>query len=168
MRRRRWLTLVAPVALIGVTASCNDEITALDRNFEENANWVATLSGANEVPAVTTSATGQVWFIDRGSVIDYYMEYSGLLAPANNSHIHRGAAGVAGAVMVQLALTRQQGGFVVGSIDMLNPDISSEAGTQTADELRNLMNTGGVYVNVHSVEPPGESTGEIRGQITPR
>jgi hypothetical protein len=101
-------------------------------------------------------------------LIDYYMEYSGLLAAANNAHIHRGAAGVAGAVMVPLAFTRQQGGFVVGSIDMLNPDISAEAGTQTADELRNLMNTGGVYVNVHSNEPPGESSGEIRGQITRR
>lgn len=166
--RRRWLILVAPIALIAVTASCNDEITALDRNFEENATWIATLSGANEVPAVNTSATGRAWFVDRGSVIDYYMEYSGLLAAANNAHIHRGAAGVAGPVMVQLAFTRQQGGFVVGSIDMLNPDISAEAGTQTADELRNLMNTGGVYVNVHSNEPPGESSGEIRGQITRR
>jgi hypothetical protein len=166
--RSRLLVTVAALALTGAVTSCDDEISGLDESFREDADWIATLNGANEVPPVATAATGQVWFVDRGAVIDYYMEYSGLLANANNSHIHRGGATVAGAVMVQLAFTRQQAGFVIGSIDMLNPDISAEAGTQTADELRTLMNTGGAYVNVHSNEPPGESSGEIRGQINPR
>jgi hypothetical protein len=166
MRSRLFIPALA-LALTGVITSC-DGATGIDENFRNDADWIAIMNGANEVPPVTTPATGQVWFVDRGTVIDYYMEYSGLLANANNSHIHRGGPTVAGAVMVQLAFTRQQAGFVVGSIDMLNPDISSEAGTQTADELRTLMNSGGVYVNVHSNEPPGESTGEIRGQINPR
>jgi hypothetical protein len=168
--RSRLLVPVLALALISAIASCSDTITSLDRNFEDDATWIATMNGANERPtAVTTPATGRAWFIDRGTTIDYRMEYSGLLANANNAHIHRGTADVAGAVMVQLSFVRLTSGVVLGTIDMTQADISSEAGTQTPDELRSLLNSGGAYVNVHSSpQPPGFPAGEIRGQVNRR
>lgn len=168
--RSRLLVPVFVLALIGAVTSCNDNtISGIDENFTANATWTATMNAANEVPAVTSPATGRAWFIDRGTTIDYRMEYGGLLANANNAHIHRGTATVAGAVMVQLLFVRQQGGVVIGTIDMTQADISAEAGTQTPEELRALLNSGGAYVNVHSSpQPPGFPGGEIRGQVNPR
>ena len=172
--RSRLLVSVFAFALTGAVTSCEDNITAIDQNFEENATWEATLSGANETPAVTTSATGRALFIDRGNTIDYYMEYSGLTSNAINAHIHRGAAGVAGGTMVQLFFVNgATSGVVIGTIDMTrlagtpptNDVAPLETGNQSAADFRTLLNTGGAYVNVHSVNFGG---GEIRGQINPR
>jgi CHRD domain-containing protein len=170
--RSRLLVPLFALALTGATTSCNDEITALNRSFEEDATWEATLNGANESPPVTTPATGRAWLVDRGNTIDYYMEYSGLLANASNAHIHRTATG---AVMIQLAFVRQTNGVVVGTIDVspsvtdVSPSPPGETGNQTVAELRTLLGNGGVYVNVHSSpSPPGFPGGEIRGTINPK
>ncbi len=172
--QRRWLVPVAAVALIGVTASCNDDsISGIDENFEENATWTATLNGANERPTPNNSpATGRAWFIDNGSTITYRLEYSGLAAPAFAAHIHRGTADVAGAVMVPLTVVAQTSGVTIGTIDMTVADISSEAGTQSPADLRALLSSGGAYVNVHTncncTPQTGFTGGEIRGQTAAR
>jgi len=172
--QRRWLVPVAAVALIGVTASCDDEsISGIDENFEENATWTATLNAANERPTpVNSPATGRAWFIDNGNTITYRMEYSGLLAPANAAHIHRGTADVAGAVMVPLTIIAQTSGVTIGTIDMTVADVSNEAGVQSPADLRALLNSGGAYVNVHSncgcTPQTGFPGGEIRGQTVAR
>jgi hypothetical protein len=170
--------LVTAFALVvaGLVASCDDEgITGIDENFEEDATWEAVLNGANERPSpITTPATGRAWFVDRGNTIDYYMEYSGLTANATNAHIHRGTAEVAGGTLVQLFFVNgATDGAVVGTIDMtrLAPGTTTvdvaplETGNTSAADFRALLNSGGVYVNVHSATNTG---GEIRGQILPR
>jgi len=164
--QRRTLFPVIAIALIGVLASCDDS-TGIDENFQDDANWTATLSGASEVPAVNTSATGRAWFVDRGNTIDYYLEYNGLTSNAVNAHIHRGAAGTAPAqnVMIPLTFVRQASGVAIGTIDMTVADVSSEAGTQSPADIRAALTSGDTYVNVHSANFTG---GEIRGQITPR
>jgi CHRD domain-containing protein len=167
--RSRLLVPVFALALTGATMSCSDEITALNRSFEEDATWTATLNGANEVPAVTTPATGRSWLVDRGNTIDIYVEYSGLVANATNAHIHRTSSS---GVMVQLPFVQgATSGQVVATIDMtrlvnnVNDVAPLETGNQSAADFRTLLNTGGAYVNVHSVTNPG---GEIRGTINPK
>ena len=66
--RSRLLVPVCLLAFAGVVTSCDDEISGIDENFEENATWEATL--ASEVAGVPATATGQSWFIDRGNTID--------------------------------------------------------------------------------------------------
>lgn len=170
--RSRFLVTAFALAITGVIASCDDsEITGIDENFEENADFEATLNGPNERPTPNQSpATGTALFIDNGTTITYHIRYSGLVANTSNAHIHRGTADVAGAVMVQLPFVAgQTSGEVIGTIDMTLADISSEAGVQSPADLRALFNNGGVYVNIHSApSPPGFPAGEIRGQILPR
>ena len=108
-----------------------------------------TLSGANEVPVNASAATGTGTFaLDpitlalRGGVVT-----TGIVATA--AHIHIGAAGVAGAVIVPLVLNAD-GSWVV------------PAGTLLTPAQFDLLRSGGLYVNVHSVAYPG---GEIRGQL---
>ena len=108
--------------------------------------YSASLSGANEIPPVTTAATGGAQFIldPTGTTLRYEAVFTGLTATA--SHIHTGAVGVNGAVLYPLTLTA-----------------TGAKGTQaiTADDLTTL-NAGGLYVNAHTAAHPG---GEIRGQI---
>ena len=108
--------------------------------------YSASLSGANEVPPVTTSATGGAQFIldPTGTDLRYEAVFTGLTATA--SHIHTGTVGVNGPVLYPLTL-------ITGGAK----------GTQaiTADDLT-ALNAGGLYINAHTVANPG---GEIRGQI---
>ncbi|MFC7515950.1 CHRD domain-containing protein [Herbaspirillum sp. GCM10030257] len=109
-----------------------------------------TLSGANEVPAVTTKASGKSTITvadDRtvsGSVI-----IDDMVATA--AHIHRGAAGQNGPVMIPLSKTSDKV-FAVPANTRL-----TEA--QYAD-----YKAGNLYVNVHSTAHPA---GEIRVQLKP-
>lgn len=108
-----------------------------------------TLSGANEVPANPSAATGTGTFaLDpktlalRGGVAT-----SGITAIA--AHIHTGVAGVPGVVIVPL-LQGADGSWVV------------PAGTFLTPAQFDAFRAGGLYVNVHSA---AYQDGEIRGQI---
>lgn len=111
---------------------------------------VAMLDGAQEVPAVTTAATGQgVMVVDpvtramSGGVV-----FSGVVPTA--SHIHTGAPGVSGGIAVPLTLG-------AGGISAVVPP-----GTLLTQEQYDDLVAGNLYVNVHSAANPG---GEIRGQL---
>lgn len=176
--RSRFLVPAIAFAFIGVLTSCgSNDISGIAEGFDQTSTWRADMNGANERPtAVTTPATGRAWFTDNGTTITYYIEFSGLLAPMSNAHIHRIPTdpNLAGPVMVQLAvLAGEQSGVLSGTIDMRVADISSEAGTQTPAELRTLLSNNGTYVNIHSSSPTGQPQagfpgGEIRGTVVRR
>jgi hypothetical protein len=113
------------------------------------------LSGLNESPAVSTTATGA------GSVVldatnmqmTYRLSASNIVS-VTAAHIHRGAAGSNGPVVVNLlgATALSSGGVLSGTLPT------------TPDILNELM-SGGLYFNVHTTANPG---GEIRGQLEVR
>lgn len=107
-----------------------------------------TLTGDQEVPPVATSADG--WGIVRLNTatgqVDAFVRTFG--APtATAAHIHNGAAGVNGPVVIPLSA----GG----------PGEWTGSGTLTPAQVAALT-SGNNYVNVHTPANPG---GEIRGQI---
>ena len=108
------------------------------------------LSGNQEVPPVTTTATGSgtIKVLNDRSVSGS-VTTSGVAGTA--AHIHMGAKGTNGPVIVPLNKTGDNIWSVPASI-RLN-DTQYEA-----------FGLGNLYVNVHSAANPG---GEIRGQITP-
>ena len=70
-----------------------------------NAHF-ASLDGAQEVPSVTTFGAGGPpgWSISsNGSSITYFLAYSGLSGPSPPPHIHLGAVGAKGGVMLPFA-----------------------------------------------------------------
>lgn len=108
------------------------------------------LSGANEVPAVATTASGNgvLAFNPVTSQISGFVQTSGITGSA--AHIHEAAAGVNGGVIVPMTETPPGSGrWVVPS-----------GSTLTAAQAMSF-NVNGLYVNVHSAANPG---GEIRGQ----
>jgi|GEM_PF-222650 len=108
-----------------------------------------TLNGAQENPAVTTAATGSgVLVIDTESgEVSGSINTFGINATA--AHIHTGAVGVNGPVIIPLAQS-STGVWTVGADAKL-----------TADQVA-AMRAGTLYVNVHTSANPG---GEIRGQV---
>ena len=113
------------------------------------------LSGQNQVPAVDTQGTGTADFRYNPTThkLTWSISYSGLSGPVTAAHIHSGASGANGKVLVPL--TKK------GSMDNASP-IKGSA-TLTEDQAKELM-SGNTYVNVHTADHKG---GEIRGQISP-
>ncbi|WP_165821971.1 CHRD domain-containing protein [Hymenobacter edaphi] len=119
---------------------------------ESDAEYAATLSGAQEVPAVTTSGTGLGTFnlSQDQTRLRFKVVVAGLGSAITNSHFHTGAAGVSGPVIVGTESFRT-GNVIEGEI------------TPTAAFLTALA-AGQIYFNVHTVNNPG---GEVRGQVLP-
>ncbi|MDX1536167.1 CHRD domain-containing protein [Arsukibacterium sp.] len=110
------------------------------------------LSGAQEVPAVTTMASGDGYALVNTD--DYAVELVALtegVDDATMAHIHTGRVGNNGDVLVGLEqVTDEPGKWVTPADTMIDADIFA------------VLASGGHYVNVHTPANPG---GELRGQI---
>ena len=153
--RRPWLPR-AVGALAIVVAACGGESTAAGR-----ATYVATLTGAREVPAAITAASGTATFERTGSDVTYRVSATGFTTALTVGHIHIGGSGVIGSVIVPFTIIAQGGIVAEGTIDLSRPVTQGNI-TITGDSLRTLLDNGGAYVNLHTAAWPG---GEIRGQI---
>ena len=112
----------------------------------------ASLTGATEVPGPgAPGATGQVNVRIKGDQVCFQQSWSGIKATA--SHIHRGARGVAGPVVVPFfkSATPLTVEAATGCIAVA-PALAKELGQRP----------GSFYVNIHTVELPA---GAIRGQL---
>ena len=104
------------------------------------------LTGAQEVPPGTTSATGKAVVMITKDSVSGSIETTGITATA--AHIHQGAAGANGPVIVPMV--KEGDKFVF------------PAGAKLTDAQYEAFKNGGLYLNVHSAAHPG---GEIRAQI---
>ena len=106
------------------------------------------LSGANEVPPVATPAAGTaVVDIKSDRSVTATVTVTGMTATA--SHIHEGAAGTNGPVIVPFTKTGD------------NTFASAPGATLTEAQYESYKQ-GKLYVNVHSAKNPG---GEVRAQL---
>ena len=113
----------------------------------------ARLNGAQETPALATNAQGVASFTlnETRDTLFVQAAFSGLSGPITGAHVHEGAVGVAGNIIISLVpMVRgnRLSGFLTGA------DISKD---KLAKFLRGLY-----YINVHTAANPA---GEIRGQI---
>jgi hypothetical protein len=114
----------------------------------------AKLSGNNEVPSVTTSATGLAQFqlSSDGKTLSYTLTTHNIKT-VTAAHIHQGKVGENGQPVAPLSV----GKGTITSSDLKGPI----AGKQISD-LVNIIKSGQAYVNVHTEQ---NKNGEIRGQI---
>jgi len=108
------------------------------------------LSGDQEVPPVTTKASGSgTIVIGTDKSVSGGVTTTGIQGTA--AHIHVGKAGTNGPVAVPLAKKGDNGWSVA-------------AGAKLSDTQYQSYKAGDLYVNVHSAAHPD---GEIRGQLKP-
>jgi hypothetical protein len=151
---RRAIVVAAGAFVVLLTLTITTMNLAIAQNQQQT--FTAKLSGSNEVPPVTTTATGMAQFqpSSDGNKISYTLNATNI----NNfmmAHIHQGKTGENGEPIAPLSM----GNGTITSSDLQGP----LAGKQISD-LVNLMNNGQAYVNIHTQQ---NMNGEIRGQIMP-
>jgi hypothetical protein len=136
------IAAVALAGALGLLASCQSTGPMM------GAGERVTLTGANEVPAVTTTASGSgnVTIKDDRSV-SAKITVTGMTATA--AHIHEAAMGANGPVIVPFTKTADN-------------TFEAAAGAKLTDAQYASYKAGKLYVNVHSAAHPG---GEIRAQL---
>ena len=109
-----------------------------------------TLSGANEVPPAMTSASGSGTVTVDDCSVSAKITVTGMTATA--AHIHQGAAGANGGVIVPFTKTGDN-------------TFEAPSGAKLNEAQCAAYKAGGTYVNVHSAKNPG---GEVRAQLRGR
>ncbi|HEV8519862.1 MAG TPA: CHRD domain-containing protein [Burkholderiales bacterium] len=132
----RLSTAIVVAAVFGLAAAA------------EMSGTKVTLSGAQEVPPVTTTASGSGNIVvGADKSVSGSVTTSGIAGTA--AHIHEAAAGSNGPVIIPLAKSSDN----VWSVP---------AGSKLSDAQYDNYKAGKLYVNVHSA---AHKDGEIRGQI---
>lgn len=141
---------VAVRLALAASALALSACSSMNMNMMHRSDRHLALTGAHEVPAVTTAAsgTGTITVAPDRSV-------SGSVTATGMSptmaHIHQGAPGVNGPVIIPL--TQSGNVFTV------------PAGAKLTDAQYDAYKAGNLYVNIHSAAHPG---GEIRAQLQAR
>ena len=124
---------------------------------QAQTSFTAFLNGAQEVPLRTTPAfgNGTVLMNAARTQITINLTFQGLLGNITIAHIHNGAVGINGGVILDIrnlitTTPDLKGGSIMNA--MLNIDMAQA----------NVLLAGNGYFNVHTDTSPG---GEIRGQI---
>lgn len=127
-------------------------------------NFVAVLSGSEEVPPVDTNARGLAKF--QLSADGMELRFKLIVANIDDvvaAHIHCGAVGVNGPVGVTLFAGGPDSSNGILAQDVITaPDAGNACGWMTFGDVIDAIMTGDTYVNVHTLANPG---GEIRGQV---
>ena len=139
---KNFFKIFAFTALLSIFISCDK-----DDVVNSNVTYTATLSGAKEVPANSSTAAGTATLVFNKTtkMFTIAVVHSGLTP--TGGHIHKGAVGT-------------NGGVVFGFTSLPSP-ISYTSVALTAEQEADL-NAGLYYVNLHTAAFPG---GEIRGNL---
>ena len=151
------------------------QIAYADSSYGSGSNtngrdtYTAALRGANEVPAVATTTTGdaRVSFNTNGANMQYQ------ISVANGdeitaAHLHCGDVGENGPVVAHLfsnaAGLDVNGSLASGGVSVQNMNCTTQIGVTIANasDLARAIESGDIYVNVHSEAYPD---GVIRGQL---
>ena len=166
---------IFPVIGVAALAALAGSATAHDNKHNRPEVVRAQLAGANEVPSVSTKATGRFRAVidEEAQQISYTLTFEGLEGGSTLfAHIHLGERHTNGNVMVFLCgggtkptPCPNPGGEVTGVITAADVGgiVSQQVPAGGLDEvIAALRVPGQAYVNVHTTASPG---GEIRGQV---
>lgn len=170
---KKFSVVMMAFALVTSAAACDDKPT---EPSPETVMFDAQLSPANEVPAVsnaeaggngTVSVTMEVTRNAAGAIASATASFSVSLTnfPAGTAltmaHIHAGAVGSNGAIVVNTGLTAGEVTLAAGSGNFTRSGIAVDAAV-----AQDIVNSpAGFYFNVHSVL---NGSGMARGQLVRR
>lgn len=148
MRTFTRLMSVVMITLLFTTTASADHLSA-------KYLFAARMNGGQEVPAVSTNALGLGFFYlnDTRDTLCFEMTATGLSGAISGIHIHDGAAGTNGPVLVDMT-TYVTGNRIKGTL----------SGSALTTSLIQKMFASELYLNLHTA---ANMNGEIRGQILP-
>jgi hypothetical protein len=177
MRTVRFLLVFLVIAVLAVPGTANTALAGA-QDLPTGQPFPARLLGESETPPVETAAHGaSLVTLNASETALAYVVVVHQIENVTAAHIHCGAPGVAGPVVVPLfpvdnysAAPAGSGVFLVAgraAEEDITPVPDSEAcpgGIASFAELVAKMHAGETYVNVHTEQNPA---GEVRGQNYP-
>lgn len=136
-----------------------------------NRNWSTHARGSLEVPVRDTDAQAQAIFqLSKDGTELHYKLIASNIENVLQSHIHLGAPGVNGPIVLWLYPSAPPAQLIPGRSDgVLNEgtataaDLTGPLAGQPLSALVDALNGDGAYVNVHTTQfPPGEIRGNVK------
>ncbi len=174
------LRSIAAAALLALAATtmtaCDDKSPAgpsQGGNNNQPLRFIAQLSSANEVPPVSNADAGASGTMNitinptrdsNGTIISATVDFNGTLAgfPPGTvitaAHIHTGAAGTNGGIVVNTAISAGEITLATGGGTFNKTNIAGDVATINAI----IANPSAFYFNAHTALNPG---GAVRGQL---
>lgn len=157
MTNTTWLIIIIIVILIFIILASSS-----NKKSTHSSSFSSVLSSSKEVPPNVSSGTGisRANFID-SKTIRYTLRVENLTGSPTAAHFHLGASGQNGPILktIELKASPSPNGVQVWVGEGIWSERDDEPLNQT---IRNQLNNGNVYVNVHTEQYPD---GEIRGQL---
>ncbi len=151
------------VALAGLTVAIASPLRA---DFVSTAILSPAADGATNSNGYG-SAT--VMWNSSANDFSYTLSWSNLTGPATMGHIHYGAPGVVGPIVVPFFMPAAPSGYLPAT-DMISGTLTASdlmpdpsGGILTLADVATAIQNGDAYVNIHTSEYPA---GELRGQLT--
>ena len=133
----------------------------------QTVTLTAQLNGGNEVPGVVTGSAGTatVTWNTATKAGTYRVDVYNMPVGTTASHIHVGAVGVGGPVVINF--TVPAGGIsndfgLAGTFTCTDVVVRAAQGINSCEDFEQSLLLNNSYVNVHSTANPG---GEVRGQL---
>jgi hypothetical protein len=163
--------------VLSLAAGCDDSDPPTGPSNTGPIVFTSALSAANEVPAITNAESGgrgnvTITFhvprdasggITGGGGVTFAVQLNGFPpgTAAIAAHIHPGAAGTNGGVLV--GTTVSPAGPIVMGDGTANVTVTAQQEITQANAQAIMANPAGYYFNVHT---PLNPTGAVRGQLT--
>ena len=157
--RRAFTLAIAGIAVLLVSAV---QVQA------QTITFTANLSGGNEIPVVVTGSVGTatVTWNTSTKTGTYRVDVYNMPVATTASHIHAGAVGAGGPVVVNFTVPGANAisndfGFS-GTFACSDVVPRAAQGINSCEDFEQTLLLNNTYANVHSTANPG---GEIRGQL---
>ena len=168
MKRLVFVSVLAGALLLAVAATAAVA-------HKGNGGGKTKLDGYQELPTLSSAASGSFKIRVRSDGLHYTLRYSGFTTPVLQAHIHFGRTAMPnGGIIAFLCGPQPAAGDkpvcpqgqgtvegVIDAADIIGPAAQGIAPTELTEVIRALRKSA-VYANVHSGQYPG---GEIRGNI---
>jgi CHRD domain-containing protein len=176
----KTLRIVLAGLMFAATVATVAHVAADDRDNDRDNRLRTKLAGFNEVPIVSTEASGRLMaqISKDEQSIEYSLTINDLQGIVAQAHIHLAQRDVNGGIVLwlcqgtarapaQVAATTPecpQEGEVTGMLTAasVTPVATQQIGANELDEVIAAIRAGKAYANVHTNLSPG---GEMRGQI---
>ncbi len=164
--RRPVILAIVVVAIAVVSGAVAIGVLMSNEPAQASTRFVASLGGGEEVPPVTTSASGEATFTlsADGTTMTFRLVVSNI-SDAVASHIHLAQPGANGPVAVPLFSGTPAGMFsgVLAEGTITAAQLAGPLAGKSLSALIAETDANNAYVNVHTVaHPPGEIRGQLR------
>ena len=124
----------------------------------------ATLSAATDGATNSKgSGTATVDWMSASNTFSYTLTWTNLTGPATMAHIHFGAPGVDGPIVLPFFMSNMPASDTIsGTLTAADLKPDPVGGINTIADVATAIQNGNAYVNVHTAQYPA---GEIRGQL---